>query len=637
MLDGIRKATANWLGKLVMAVVVGFLIISFGIWGIGDIFRIYGRTTVAKVGSTEIGVEQFRQLYNDRLRLLGQQFKRPITPDMARALGIDRRLLGEVISEAALDERARQLKLNLPDDEIARQITIDPNFRGPTGQFDRFLFDAKIRNAGFSEPRYASEQRKVALRREIALTISGQVAAPKTAANAMDRYQNEERWIEYVLLEASAAGEIPAPAPEVIAKYFEERKARFRAPEFRKLVLLPISADELARSVEVSDADTRRVYDEHPDRFGTPERRQIKQIVFPKAEDARAASERIAAGGAFAAVAAEFGVKEQDIIDLGLVTKAAVFDRAIADAAFALAEGATSAPITGRFGTSLVYLAKIEPGHTTSFEEVAPQIKKEIALDRAKPKVLDTHDKIEDERASGMRIEEVAKKLGLTSRTIEAVDRSGRGPDGQPIADLPAGADIVSAAFSTDVNVEADPVQLPGGGFMWYDVVAITPAHERRLDEVKDKVEAQWHEEEVVRRLTAKAAEMVDKLKSEASFPDVAASAGVTVQPMWGLKRGRASGAVSAQAADAVFRTAKGASGSAEGSDPTQRIVFRVTDIKEPTFDAASPDGQRLVETLRRSLSDDLYGQYIASLQADLGTSINEEQLRRAVGGGESN
>src|SRR4051794_7455355 len=67
MLRGIRKASANWLGKLVMALVVGFLVISFAIWGIGDIFRGFGRSTVAKIGATEVTIEQFRRLYNDRL------------------------------------------------------------------------------------------------------------------------------------------------------------------------------------------------------------------------------------------------------------------------------------------------------------------------------------------------------------------------------------------------------------------------------------------------------------------------------------------------------------------------------------------------------------------------------------------
>ena len=86
MLRGIRKASSNWLGRIVMGVVLGLIAISFAIWGIGDIFRGFGRSTVAKIGSTEITVEQFRQIYNDRLQQLGRQLGRPITPDQARLL-----------------------------------------------------------------------------------------------------------------------------------------------------------------------------------------------------------------------------------------------------------------------------------------------------------------------------------------------------------------------------------------------------------------------------------------------------------------------------------------------------------------------------------------------------------------------
>jgi peptidyl-prolyl cis-trans isomerase D len=633
MLRGLRQASSNWLGKLVMAAVVGFLIISFGIWGIGDMFRAYGRSTLARVGSTEIGVEQFRQTFNDRLRQLGQRLNRPITPDQARAFGLDRQLLGEMIAEAALDERARQLRLNLSDEEVARQIRADPSFRGPAGEFDRFRFEQIIRSMGLNEARYAAEQRRTSLRRQVASTISGQMVAPKTVADALNRYQNEERTIEYVLLDRKAAGDVEAPTPEVLQKYFDERKAAYRAPEYRKLVVLPISAVELARSIEISDDEARRFYDGHRDRYGTPERRQLQQIVFPNAEEARAAAERIAGGTAFLAIATERGLKEQDI-DLGLVAKASIFDHAVAEAAFSLAEGGTSAPIEGRFGTTLVHVVKIQAGQAKPFEEAAADIKKDLAIERAKPKVLDTHDKIEDERASGMRLDEVAKKLNLSYRTVEAIDRSGRDPNGQPVGDIPT--NLVAAAFTTDVGVDSDPVQLPGGGFVWYDVISIAPSRERALDDVKDKVEAQWRDDQVTQRLAAKAAEMVDKLKSEASFADVAGGAGVTVQTLWGLKRGRASGPISANGIEAVFRTAKGAPGSAEGSGPTERIVFRVTDVNVPIFEPASADSQRQLEALRRSLSDDIYGLYVVRLESELGTSINEDALRRATGGGDS-
>src|SRR6185436_7569794 len=131
MLRGIRKASANWLGRAVMAVVLGLIAVSFAIWGIGDIFRGFGRSTVAKIGSTEITVDQFRQIYNDRLQQLGRQFGKPITPDQARLLRLDQQIAGQLVAESALDQRARQMRLSIADAEIARQIMSDANFKGP--------------------------------------------------------------------------------------------------------------------------------------------------------------------------------------------------------------------------------------------------------------------------------------------------------------------------------------------------------------------------------------------------------------------------------------------------------------------------------------------------------------------------
>src|SRR5690242_12552742 len=100
MLRGLHKASSHLLGRILMAGVLGFLILSFGIWGIGDIFRGFGRSSLAKVGSTEIGIEQFRQLYNDRLQQLSRRLGKPLTPEQARALGLQQQLLSQIIAEA---------------------------------------------------------------------------------------------------------------------------------------------------------------------------------------------------------------------------------------------------------------------------------------------------------------------------------------------------------------------------------------------------------------------------------------------------------------------------------------------------------------------------------------------------------
>ena len=78
MLRGLRKASDNWIGRILMGIVLALIAGVFILWGIGDIFRGFGRSTVAKIGSTEITVDQFRQIYNDRLQQLGRVLARSL-------------------------------------------------------------------------------------------------------------------------------------------------------------------------------------------------------------------------------------------------------------------------------------------------------------------------------------------------------------------------------------------------------------------------------------------------------------------------------------------------------------------------------------------------------------------------------
>src|ERR1700709_2648807 len=110
MLRGMRKASSNWLGKTIMATVMGVLIISFGVWGIADIFKGFGQSTLATIGRTEISINEFRQLYTDKVQQIGRQIGRPLTMDQARAFGIDRQVLQQTVAEAALDEDARRIR-----------------------------------------------------------------------------------------------------------------------------------------------------------------------------------------------------------------------------------------------------------------------------------------------------------------------------------------------------------------------------------------------------------------------------------------------------------------------------------------------------------------------------------------------
>jgi peptidyl-prolyl cis-trans isomerase D len=629
MLRGIRKASENWLGRGLMAAVMALLAGSFAIWGINDIFRGFGRATLAKIGDAEIPIERFRQNYQDRLQQIGRELGRPIPADRANALGLDRQVLGEMIAQAGLDQRVHQMGLGLSDSDIARHITSDPKLKTADGQFDRAKFDLILRNIGYSEQRFVAEQRQEILRRQILGSVSADLAAPKAWLEAVNQFENQQRSIEYIALGPAQAGDIPHPTEEELKKYFDERKILFRAPEYRKIAIVTVTPAELAKWMEVSDEDIKQAYDQRRASFTTPEKRHVQQIVFPTLADAQAAADRTKNGARFGEIASERGLKDQDI-DLGTIPKSRIVEPAVADAAFALKVGEVSAPIQTRFGAALVTVLQIVPETTQSLAEVTPQLRADIALERAKAQVRNLHDKIEDDRAGGSAIADAAAKLKLPVTTYE-VDRSGRDPDGKALLNIPHGDEVVKAAFASDVGVDNDPIDADSG-YIWYDVAAIAPARDRRLDEVKAQVEQRWRDDEVASRLKTKASEMIGKLNSGEQLTALAAADGVKVQTAKNIKRGAANGDISPRMTDAVFQTAKDAYGSVAGDNPSQWIVFRVLDVNTPAFDANSPDHERMAQSVQRELSADLIGQYVARLEDDLGATVNAAVLAQAAG-----
>lgn len=633
MLRGLRNVSSNWLGKSLMSLMFGVLIISFGVWGIADIFRGYGSSTLATVGSTEISAEQFRQTLTDRIQQISRQARRPLTLDQARAFGIDRQVLQETISETLLDEQARRMGLALSDAEIVKIISADPTFAAPNGKFDPQRFALALREFGYTEQRFIAEQRRVSLRRQLAGSIIAGVTPTNTEMDALTRFQSEQRTIDYIKLGAAQAGTIADPSDDVLTAYYEQHKVLFRAPEYRKIAYLVVSPEAMAKNITVSDEDARKVFDQDRSTYAKPERRRVEQISFQSAADAKAAREKIASGLSFEDLAKEKNLSSSDI-DLGLIDKSALSDGAIADAAFSLPLNDVSQPVTGTLATVLLKVTQIDPASTATYDSVAGAIKAKIAADRARANFDDLRNKIEDERGGGANIEEAAKKAGLSAVTID-VDRSGRTADGKP-ATLPAGVDLVSAAYSSDVGVENDPLTFPGGE-VWYDVLGVTPSHDRSLTDVKDKVAARWRSEQIATALQAKATELVDKLNKGGDFAAEASALGLQIEKSPLFTRDVKLNALPDQVVDAAFRTPKNSAAQTQGTGEDDFVVFRVTDIATPKIDLNSDAAKQLKTALTTNLTNEQIAEYVAHLESTIGVKINQSAYAVATGAASSN
>jgi peptidyl-prolyl cis-trans isomerase D len=194
MLEGLRVASQNWIGRALMALVMGFIVISFAIWGIGDVFRGFSSQRLAKVGYGEVTVDAYRAAYQTELRRLQQRARRAITNEEARRMGLDQQILERLIVDAALDQKTRSLGMAISEEDVAKALRSEKVFQGPTGQFDVNRFKQIVNDAGFTERGFLIDQKGAYLRRELAdSVIAGLDAPPRLMQEAFHRFRNETR------------------------------------------------------------------------------------------------------------------------------------------------------------------------------------------------------------------------------------------------------------------------------------------------------------------------------------------------------------------------------------------------------------------------------------------------------------
>ena len=541
MLDGMRKISQHWIGRAILSVLFGLLIVSFVIWGVGDMFRGFVPDKVAEVGGQSITAQQYQNALQTVMFRIQSRTHRNLTSAQAHELGLDRQVLGNLIADAALDVRAASLGMAISEASIVAAVRSDPSLQDASGQFNPAAFDQALRDSGLTERGFFAAQSRAYMRQQIETPLIDGLAAPKPLVDLLARVEAQTRAIDYVALPPSAAGDIPAPADDVLKAYFNERKDQYRAPEYRALEILLVDPSTLANPADVSDDDAKADYDKVRDaRFATPEKRKLQQIVFPDQASADDAEAKIKAGASFDDIVKARNLKPSDV-DLGEATKAAMFDQRSPTPRSrcrrtASARSSRASSVRRSCGSSASRRAA-----SKTFDEVKDTLKKEIAADRVAGQVQSVHDKIEDARVSGKTLAEAAKTVGLEARAIAAVDAQGRDEKGAAL-DLPDQAELLAAAYASDVGVDDAPLQTSNRGWLWFDVMKVDPARERTFDEVKDQVEKQWRAEAVAKALSAKADDMVKQIEGGATLESLAQGAGLEAKSAVDLRRSGGAG-----------------------------------------------------------------------------------------------
>lgn len=626
MLTILRSAAGTWVAKLLLIL----LVLSFAVWGIsGQIAGGLG-SNVVSVGKTRVSINEYRLAYDRQVSQFSQQFGRTITREQAQAFGIDQMVLAQLVAGAVLDEQAREMRLGLSRDRLATLTAEDPAFAGSDGRFDRNQFTWVLRQIGMSPNDYLKNRGQVAVRQQIVEAVSDGMKAPDALLRAVSLYSGEDRTVEYLVLPRSLVEPVEAPSEAAVAAWFEANKASYAAPEYRTISYIKLEPEDIADPASISDDEVRAYYDANLRRFTTAERRAIEQLVFADEAAANAALEKIRGGATFEEIVAAEGKSMTDIA-LGEFEKDRVADAAVADAAFALGENEVSAVVPGTFGPILLRVTKITPEQVSPFEEVAATIREELAHDEANRVLLDVHDAYEDARAGGDSMAEAAAKQRLRVITVDAVDRGGRTPEGTILTDLPQSTELLREAFEAETGTENPPINIGSTGYLYYEVDSIAPAHDRTLEEVRDRVAADWTANEAATRLSAKAAEVEQALTGGRPVAELAAELGVEAQTRRGLKRDGTDADLGQTGIAAAFGVARGGTGVAAGASGDTQIVFHVTEVAHPVD--AGPDSvpQEIRARFAGGLADDLLDQLVTRLQGQYDVTVDRGAIQQAL------
>ena len=316
-----------------------------------------------------------------------------------------------------------------------------------------------------------------------------------------------------------------------------------------------------------------------------------------------------------------------DDVSLGTITRNDLFGD-VADTVFELGAGEISAPIQSPFGWHVFRVAAIGENAFPPLPELRAEIEREIALRGATDALYRLTTTLDDVLAAGATLEGAAGQLKLRLTRVAATDSGGTTPENAR-ADLPGGAEFLTAAFATPAGVTSLLNESDDGSYFIVRVDRVTPPALKPLDRIRDEVEAAWRETELDKAAAARAAAAAERINDGEDFAKVAADLGHTALASAPVRRDRdgAEGSFSPRLVAALFALEVGKAHAAPAGDGTGHVVARLADIVEADPNADEAGLTALRDELRVGIASDFTAQYRVTLQKRYPVDVN----RRAI------
>ena len=637
MLALIRKLAKTWPARVLFAA----LVIAFGLWGVaGRLYNQGGDTAVAHVGGSRIESAEAQRAYAQQMAQITKQNGADFQPPPALRQRVALQAVQQLVLQKAVGNELTSLGVTVPDAAVREATFALPAFKNTAGQFDKQQFLTILQRNNLDEASFIALEREDISRQQLTGAIGAGVASPDAMLNQLFAFARETRTATAVSLPIAGGASGAAPTDADLRRFWTNNPTLYATPEYRRIKVIVLSGQTLARDMAVSEDDIKAYYNSARASYDKPEQRSLQVVSAPD----QATAARIAAawrsGADWAAVQAQSKAAGANAVELPDARRIELPDTALAAAAFAATPDTVSQPVQGTFGWFVAKVTKITAGSLVTLEQARADIREKIGVLKANDQIDDRANKVEDALAGGGGLDNLPSGLGLAA-VQGTMDAAGNTPAGVP-APLPATAElraaIVAAAFKArpgdPPHLEQLAASRQNASPAYYAVAVdhVEKPAQLGYDQVTGRVQQDWTRQQMRRAQEQMATTLLTAARTGTPLPTAALVHGLTAQSLPPVPRPLGDDApppagVPANLVAPLFGMKQGEATMIE--TPEGFMVVQLQTITQPSAATDTIGAAQLRTTLNQSIGNDVTNVFVEALRARSKVTVNQAALQQ--------
>ena len=627
MLQFIRSKVTS----IFIKVLFGILILSFAIWGIGDIFL--GNKdgeAVISIGDKDYNANYFLSAYEKARRAmrLPPEYEDLVKPQIIESVK------QSIIRNGLLSAETLNLNLVYGDTQLKKWVGRSEAFRDSSGKFDPELLRQALFNSGLSEADFFSSLREEMRNNQLISAVASSVSPPDILIEKIFKYRNEKRTVNIAEFTGETIVSLPEQSESDLRKLYTETKSDYMAPVYRSVTYVHIDPKELAKDIMISEEAVAEEYDARRDELTIPGSRDLKQLIFSEEDLAQKFINSITSALSTAEVTkriSEIG-ETANVLEMKDVTETDLIDTNERKAAFETPVGQLSSIIETSFGWKVFFPIKNTPEVITPLSAVRQKLRDELSNEKALDNIFDLTNVFEDSLAGGASIEQAAREINFRSSRLKSIDNNGKSETGTIIGGITEQKQFLSTVFDTPVGEQSQLLESEDGGYFVLRIESETKARQKPFNEVIVEVKKAWEAAETKKALMKKAKDFAGESRNMGSLIRAAEKSGIQqlqIGPFTRFGEGIEAKYNPNELASIAFELRKNDIGIADNGSSVS--VLEVVKIAPAKMNKKGKEWLSLEKELISGMEQDYLEGIHTALKKKFNVSINQNYIEKLV------